>query len=351
MEQEAAAKLLHVEGHEPFRVAPCAVVPAESYVVVVEGDEPVVGDGHAVGVAAEVAQYLAGSGERRLAVDDPVLTGGSSKSSVRVDVIAAQSFVVEARLEPTQQLGAEELRQDPDGKQETAPGRNPTAAIRVEPTSGDDAVDVRMKEQRLGPGVQHAGKADRRAEVFRVASHVVQGLRDGGEEQAIAESGISAEQGVERVGHGEDDVVVLDGQQMLLLSVEPAELLAALAFGTMPIPAGVVGDLLVIAAVALVDVTAERRCATAEDSPHHARLPTVETRHWIATLTQDVGQLQLRSISTAVLDRRAGHGSVLGRGDAAQVGQDVERTGCVLEKVPSDVGVDLRGAQTAVAQE
>jgi hypothetical protein len=38
----------------------------------------------------------------------------------------------------------------------------------------------------------------------------VQRLRDGGKEQAIAESGISAEQGVERVGHGEDDVVVLD---------------------------------------------------------------------------------------------------------------------------------------------
>jgi hypothetical protein len=42
---------------------------------------------------------------------------------------------------------------------------------------------------------------------------------------------------VERVGHGEDDVVVLDGQQMLLLSFEPAELLAALTPRTMPVPA------------------------------------------------------------------------------------------------------------------
>lgn len=36
---------------------------------------------------------------------------------------------------------------------------------------------------------------------------------------------------------------------------------------------------------------------------------------------------------------------------AAQVGQNVERTGCVLEIAPGDVGVDLRGSQTAVAQE
>jgi hypothetical protein len=116
---------------------------------------------------------------------------------------------------------------------------------------------------------------------------------------------------VERVGHGEDDVVILDGQQMLLLSFEPAELLAALAFGTMPVPARVVGNLAVIAAVALVDMTAERRGTAVEDGPHHTCLPTVETRHWIAALTEDVGQLEFRSISTAVLDRRARHASAL----------------------------------------
>ncbi len=166
---------------------------------------------------------------------------------------------------------------------------------------------MRVQEQGLGPGVQYAGEADRGAEVFGIARHVVQGLRYRGEEQAIAAPGIGAEQGLERVGHGEDDVVVLDGQQMLLLSFEPAELLAALAFGTVPVPAGVVGDLAVITAVALVDVTAEGRGAAVEDGPHHACLPTVETRHWIAALTEDVGQLQFRSISTAVFDRRARH--------------------------------------------
>ena len=89
VEQEAAEKLLHVEGHEPFRVASCAVVPAKSHADVVEGDESVVGDGDAVSVSAEVAQHLLGSGEGWLAVDDPVLAGGRSKSIVRVDVVAA----------------------------------------------------------------------------------------------------------------------------------------------------------------------------------------------------------------------------------------------------------------------
>jgi hypothetical protein len=98
---------------------------------------------------------------------------------------------------------------------------------------------------------------------------------------------------------------------MLLLRFEPAELLAALTLGAMPVPAGVVGDLAVIAAVALLDVTAEGRGATVEDGSHHARLPTAEKRHGIAAPTEDVGQLELRSISTAVLDRRARHASAL----------------------------------------
>ena len=66
-----------------------------------------------------------------------------------------------------------------------------------------------------------------------------------------------------------------------------------------------------IAAVALLDVTAERRGTAVEDGPRHACLATVETRRWIAALTEDVGQLEFRSISTAVLDRRARHASAL----------------------------------------
>ena len=100
---------------------------------------------------------------------------------------------------------------------------------------------------------------------------------------------------------------------MLLLSFKPAKLLAALALGAMPVPTRVVSDLAVIAAVALLDMTTKSCGAAVEDGSHHASLPTVETRHGIAALTENVGQLELRSISTAVLvDRRARHASALG---------------------------------------
>ncbi len=116
---------------------------------------------------------------------------------------------------------------------------------------------------------------------------------------------------MERIGNSENDVVVLDRQQMLLLGFEPAKLLTTLALGAVSVPTGVVGDLAVIATVALADVTTEGRGTAVEDRSHHTSLPTAEIRHGIAALTKHVGQFEFWSISTAVLDRRARHVSAL----------------------------------------
>jgi hypothetical protein len=50
------------------------VAPAKSYVALGEGNQPAVGNGNAVGVGAEIAQYVFWPAERALGVDDPVVT-------------------------------------------------------------------------------------------------------------------------------------------------------------------------------------------------------------------------------------------------------------------------------------
>jgi hypothetical protein len=50
------------------------ILPAETNLVLLEGHEAVVGDGHTMGVAGEIAQDMMGTAERWLGVDDPVLT-------------------------------------------------------------------------------------------------------------------------------------------------------------------------------------------------------------------------------------------------------------------------------------
>jgi len=49
------------------------ILPAESNLVVLESDEAMVGDGDAMGIAAEIAEDMIGASKRRFGVDDPLL--------------------------------------------------------------------------------------------------------------------------------------------------------------------------------------------------------------------------------------------------------------------------------------
>jgi hypothetical protein len=72
MEQKAQ-ELVDRQSQEPLLVGMCGVSPAEGDVALLEGDESAVGDGGAVGVAAEIAQRVLRSAEGWLGIDDPVV--------------------------------------------------------------------------------------------------------------------------------------------------------------------------------------------------------------------------------------------------------------------------------------
>lgn len=59
------------------------------------------------------------------------------------------------------------------------------------------------------------------------------------------------------MGEGEDDVVVLHGQEFVTALLHPAEVVESLAFGAAAVPAGVVGGPLMSAFTALLEVPAE----------------------------------------------------------------------------------------------
>ncbi len=59
-------------GHDLLLAAVSIVPPAEGDVIVVEGNEAMVGDGDAMGVARQVVENVLGAAEGRLGIDDPV---------------------------------------------------------------------------------------------------------------------------------------------------------------------------------------------------------------------------------------------------------------------------------------
>ena len=50
------------------------IPPAKSYLASAEGDETMVGDGHAMGVAAQILQDILGATEGALEINHPVLS-------------------------------------------------------------------------------------------------------------------------------------------------------------------------------------------------------------------------------------------------------------------------------------
>jgi hypothetical protein len=74
VEQEAAQELLRTEGHHSLLITVGIILPPESNLVMLESHEAMVGDGHAMGVAGEIAQHMMGTAEGGLGIDDSVLT-------------------------------------------------------------------------------------------------------------------------------------------------------------------------------------------------------------------------------------------------------------------------------------
>jgi hypothetical protein len=71
---------------------------------------------------------------------------------------------------------------------------------------------------------------------------------------------------------GEDDVEVLDRKEVVLTVGTPRSTRGALALWTVPVPAGVVRDFLMAAAVTLTDVPTESLCAALDNRSHHGLL-------------------------------------------------------------------------------
>lgn len=169
VQEEAAQELGGVERHDARPAAVGIIAPAEADLPAIEGGEAMVADGHAVGVAAEIAQHLLGSAEGRLGVDKPLLPaepGEQFLEPCRIAELGGGAAAVELILpvelaKCAEELLAEHRAQCGDGqKEERMFGRDPSLMIGRQSAAGDDAVDMVVRQQVGTPGVQDGEEAE-----------------------------------------------------------------------------------------------------------------------------------------------------------------------------------------------
>ena len=195
MKKEAAQELIDSQSHELLLVAVGGVAPAEGDVAIGKRDQPAVGDSDAMGVSAEIAQYMCRPAEGPLGVDDPVISEQHTQPSgegARLDhrqeiAVELELALMEGVAKPGDELAAEYATEHADGQEEGSPRGDPVGMIRCQTAGGNDAVDMRVKLQSLIPTVEHAEEADLGAKVSRIASDFQQRLRAGMKEQVVDE--------------------------------------------------------------------------------------------------------------------------------------------------------------------
>jgi len=142
-----------------------------------------------------------------------------------------------------------------------------------EPTARHQTVEMRMHHQRLTPGMERGDEARTGAQILRVAKKFVQRRVHRGKQQVGHRSHIRQSQPSQLIGLGEDDMVVIAGQQPRLLPHQPALDLEPGARRAHPMPTRMIPDAFHMPLRAGLDVATQARGATGQQRPH--RLPHV----------------------------------------------------------------------------
>lgn len=131
-----------------------------------------------------------------------------------------------------------------------------------------------MLHQGLAPGVEYGEETDLSTEVLGIGTDGAQRLRGGGEEHVVEQRPILKGDGGDRFGQGEHDMEILTLEQFRLALLEPRRARQGLTLRTVSVPAAIVSDALMLAAIALFDVTAQSSATAHLDGVQYAALST-----------------------------------------------------------------------------
>ena len=159
---------------------------------------------------------------------------------------------------------------------------------------------MRVVLELLAPGMEHRQTAKLGPEMLGVAADIQQALGYGMKEEGIEHAGIVKDEGTEFLRQGGNHMDVRCGQDFSLSIGEPGGLSRPVTFWATAVPARVVRRLLVVAAVALGQVSAEGGGAAQLNGTQGAMLRTAQSvpialQEGLAMLAHHVSHFELRA--------------------------------------------------------
>src|SRR5258706_1939898 len=169
------------------------IAPAESDLAIAEGVQAVVGDGHAVSVAAEIVHHVLGATEGTFQVHHPIVSmegpqpsGEGLRLRQKLQVSVEVELAILKRLfERVDELAAKNFLQHFLGQEVIVSGTNPAGVIGRETAGRNDTVHMWMSGEPLAPRMQDTEEADLCDEVSGIASDFEEGFRTGAQQEIV----------------------------------------------------------------------------------------------------------------------------------------------------------------------
>ena len=202
-----------------------------------------VGDGHAMGVAAQILQHKLWATEGWFQIDDPVFSiqgsqpGGkdlwlSEECEVSVEVELA---VAKSLLEGVDKLSAKDLTQHLAGKKVLPGCGNPVDVIERQSAGGNNAMDMRVDVKFLTPSVQHTEESDFCTEMLGITSDFEKGFRTSVKQEIVDDLLVLQNQRSQMTGKRKDHMHVRRREQFLATCCEPAVASSGLTLWAVPV--------------------------------------------------------------------------------------------------------------------
>jgi hypothetical protein len=157
----------------------------------------------------------------------------------------------------------------------------------------------------LAPCMQDGSDADVGTEVLAIGGNRGQGLGRSFKQQSIDLGLVLVGHRADRGRKREHHMKIRHREKLSFVHRKPCHRSRPLAFGAVPIPAGIIGDARVRTVLAALDMTAEGGSATNLDRPHDASL--VEA-HVTGVAVRHASPWRRKMSATSSLGRRASRG-------------------------------------------
>jgi hypothetical protein len=161
-------------------------------------------------------------------------------------------------------------------------------------------MEMRVKVELPAPGMEHRQAAEFGSEVLGVTADVQKALGHGVKQEVIEHARILKDEGMQAVRQGRNHMDVRCRQDFSLSIGEPSGLGRTVTFWATAVPARIIGGLLVLAAIALGQVSAEGRGAAQLDGAQGAMLCAAQSRpialqEGLAMLAYHIRDFELRA--------------------------------------------------------